>query len=101
MPAKRRNPLEKAKEQVDALAYRPDAASKAKRDRSWERRQRADTETTQVAYRGISRAVNARMKEIAKDHGLTVSQVAGLFLAHALDGYESGALEIAPREPGE
>lgn len=102
MPAKRRSPFEETKKQIDSLAYRPDAVSTAKRDRSWERRQRADAETTQVAYRGIPRDLNASMKEIAAAHGMNVSQVARLFLEYALDEYEAGALEIrsAGRENG-
>jgi hypothetical protein len=79
---------------VDALAYRPDMASKAKRDRGWERQQRADPETTQVAYRGIPRRLNARMKEIAAEHEITVSCVARLFLEYACDDYDAGLLEI-------
>lgn len=89
--APRRSPLDKAAKQAPALAYRkPDG----KRDRDWERRQRAKGKVTQVSYREISRDLNEQMKEVGAAHGLTVSEVAAAFLAYAMDAYEAGDLVL-------
>ena len=93
----RRSPLDTARQQIDALAYRP--KPKNGRDRSWEQRQRDDSETTQVSYRGIRRALNERIKELAQAHNLTVSEVAGQLLALGLEEVESGRRELAQDQP--
>ena len=77
-----------------SLAYRPTTHSKAKRDRGWERRQRADPDVCQVSYRGIPRDLNGAMVEVAQRHGITVSEVARIFLEYAWEDYDHGLMEI-------
>jgi hypothetical protein len=72
-----------------SLAYRPKSASRARRDRSWDRAQRADPDTCQISLRGVPRRVNRRMKEIAAAEGITVSQVAVQLLEFALAAYDA------------
>ena len=74
-------------EPIDALTRRP---SKAKRDRSWERRQQL------VAYRGIPPELQEELKGIARKLGVTVGEVARTFLEYGLEAYEQGQLELRP-----
>ena len=76
------------------LAYRPTSHSKARRDRGWEQRQRADPELCQVSYRGIPRWLNGALNEVAQRHRITVSEVARIFLEYAWEDYDHGLLEI-------
>lgn len=85
--AARRNALEGVA--PGALAYRPAEVSRAKRDRSWDRAQRADPDVCQIALRGVPRRLNRRMNEIATESGQTVSQVAVQLLEFALAAYEA------------
>ena len=71
------------------LLYRPGAVSRAKRNRQWDRAQRADGETCQVSYRGIPRGVNARLVEIAERSGTSTSQVARIMLERGLAAYDA------------
>ena len=64
------------------------------RDRSWEERQRNAAETTQVSYRGIPRELNERIKTLAQENDLTVSQVARHLLEWGLEEMESGRREL-------
>ena len=89
-----REPLDSIKGKIPALARKPREAIEAKRDRGWEHRQRNDPETRQVTFRGIPRDAYDRMKEIAAEHGITLSEVARLFLESSLEDYEAGLLEI-------
>jgi len=75
-------------------AFIPGPAPKAKRDRTWEREQRL--EKGQVTYRGIPKALNERIREIAEEKGVTVGEVARAFLEHSLSDYENGVLELRP-----
>ena len=76
------------------LAYRPEAVSRAKRNRSWDRAQRANPETCQVCYRGIPRELSKRINFVADQLGVSVSEVARILLEQGLEGYESGEFEI-------
>lgn len=67
-------------------------ASRAKRDRSWERRQRETVGV--VTYRGIPSELNEALKDVADDLGVLVGDVARAFLEYALDAHERGELEL-------
>ena len=95
-----RKPLDSIKDKIPALARKPQEAIRGTKDRSWEYRARHDPETRQVTFRGIPRLAYDRMKAIAGDHGITVSEVARLFLESALEDYESGMLEIVTEGRG-
>ena len=82
----RRNPLAETK--PDALLYRPAKNSKAKRNREWDRAQRADPETCQISLRGVPRSLNRRLNEIAQEKGVTVSHVAVQLLEWAFEAYD-------------
>ena len=81
------------------LAYRPAAVSRAKRDRSWDRAQRANPETCQISLRGVPRVVNERLNEIAAATGWTVSRVAVRLLESGLKAYAEAL--AANRENGQ
>jgi len=76
------------KERIEALSQRP-----AKRDRAWEQGQRS--RGVVVTYRGIPGELQARIKEIAGEHGVKIGELARRFLEYALDAYDAGALELA------
>jgi len=76
-------------EPVDVLARRP---SKAKRDRSWERKH----EHLVVTYRGVPPELQEQLKAVARQVGVTVGEVARAFLEYGLDAYEKGELELDP-----
>ena len=76
---------------IDALAHPP-----AQRDRSWENAQRG--KGIVVTYRGIPSELQARVKEIASEHGVPIGQLARRFLEYAVDAYENGDLELSPVE---
>lgn len=71
----------------DVLRRRP---SRAKRRRRWEEEQRAQM----VTYRGIPPELREGLKRVAAELGITVSEVARLFLEYGLEAYQTGALEI-------
>jgi len=74
---------------VDVLAHRP---SRAKRNRSWEAKQRRNV--GQVTYRGIPRELNVALLRIAAEHKVTVGEVARYFLEYALRAYQVGELSL-------
>ncbi|MBC7251739.1 MAG: hypothetical protein H5T62_15865 [Anaerolineae bacterium] len=76
-------------EPLEVLTRRP---SKAKRNREWERRQRE--ERGLVAYRGIPRELQEELKQIAQDLGVTVGEIARVFLEYALEKCKSGELVL-------
>jgi len=78
-----------ATETVDLLARRP---SKAKRNRGWERKHNPVT----VTYRGIPRELQKELKAIAGQKGVTVGEVARVFIEYGLEAYEQGELELRP-----
>lgn len=92
---KRKGPADVAAD-VGRLARRPLPPELAKlpkkkgRDRSWEERQRNARKTTQVSYRGIPRDLNQAIKDLAKERGLTVSEVAAHLLAVGLEEVRAG-----------
>jgi len=77
-----------ATETVDLLARRP---SKAKRDRSWERKQQG-----KVTFRGIPKELNDELNAIARRLGVTVSDVGRTLIEYGLEAYEQGELELHP-----
>lgn len=87
----KRDALGNIGETLDTLR---DAQRKKKRDRTWEREQRTDTELCQVAYRGIPRSVRDRIKGIAQTHQVTADKIARLLLEYALEQYSAGRVEI-------
>jgi hypothetical protein len=78
-------------EPVDVLTTRP---TKARRDRSWEKKQREKVGL--VAYRGIPASLNAQIKAVAGELGVPVGDVARAFLEYGLEAYRNGALELTP-----
>lgn len=92
--------LDQAEEPIDVLAKRPPAARRGalKRKRAWERKQREDPETMQVTFRGIPRGLNDELKAVAAEHGVTVAEIARLFLEFGLASYAAGNLKIQTRE---
>jgi len=76
---------------IDVLAHAP-----PKRDRGWESEQRG--KGVVVTYRGIPAELQARVKEIAKEHGVPIGELARRFLEYALDAYDAGDLELSPVE---
>jgi len=76
---------------IEVLSHPP-----ARRDRGWEKEQRA--RGVVVTYRGIPAELQARVKEIAKENGVPIGELARSFLEYALAAYESGDLELAPVE---
>lgn len=69
----------------------PPAASKAKRNRQWER----DHNATAATYRGIPRDLQASLRHIAEDElYVNVGEVARAFLEFALAAYTSGELTL-------
>ena len=95
-----RRPLGSIKDKIPALVRKPQEAIRGTKDRSWEYRARHDPETRQVTFRGIPRPAYDRMKEIAVDHDITVSEVARLLLESALEDYEAGMLEFVTEGRG-
>ena len=77
----RRNPLDS----LDFMPLRYQEPGDTKRDRSWEHAQRSNPATMQVTYRGVPRALNSHMREMAQEHGKTVSQIAVAYLEFATD----------------
>jgi hypothetical protein len=85
--------------QVQGMGFqRPSKEEKWTKDRTWEEKQRNRPAVTQVSYRGIPRKLNDKMKAIAKQHNLNVSQVAGAFLAYALAEHTKGTSIQAMRQ---
>jgi len=80
-----------AEEAVEVLARRP---SRARRNRSWEARQRKAG--VAVTYRGIPPDLQKRLKRVAEEHSVPVGEVARRFLEHGLDAYEAGELVLRP-----
>lgn len=87
---RRRRLKDQASESVQPL----DLFEAPSRKREWERDQRASGHV--VTYRGIPRALQERIKEIAEAHRVKVGDVARRFLEHALDAFEAGELELTP-----
>jgi len=73
----------------DVLEHRP---SQAKRDRSWERRQRKNGDV--ATYRGVPKHLQAEIKRVAVRHHVPVGEVARAFFEYALVAYERGDLEL-------
>ena len=76
-------------EPIEILTRRP---SKAKRNRSWEKRVREEIGV--ATYRGIPKALNEELKKIAQDWNVTVGEVARVFLEYSLEKYKSGKLVL-------
>ena len=87
-----RNPLTGVK--PDALLYRPASVSRAKRNREWDRAQRAAVETCQISLRGVPRSLNARLNVIADQLGITVSLVAVQLMENALKAYDENVPDV-------
>ena len=79
----------------EVAAMLPPPPSKAKRNREWERAQRAG-EFVQITYRRIPRAVRDQITETAKAQRVTTDEVARAFLEYALRAYQAGDLELSP-----
>jgi len=94
MPAERKKQPSDVAGLVGSLAHRPKPKEETGRDRGWEQRQRDDPDTMQVSYRGIPRALNERMKQLAEAHGLTVSEVARQLLELGLEVVENERREL-------
>lgn len=94
MKGKRRNPFDRLKgAEGEPAAYIPPPASKAKRDRSWEREHNQGA----VTYRGIPAELRQAIKATAEELGVPVDQVARVFLEYGLAGYRSGQLALRPQ----
>ena len=76
-------------EPIEILTRRP---SKAKRNRSWEKRVREEIGV--ATYRGIPKALNEELKKIAQDWNVTVGEVARVFLEYSLERCKSGKLVL-------
>jgi hypothetical protein len=72
----------------------PGPPSRAKRDRSWERKQRR--KFGQVTYRGVPTEIRDRITEIAGGLHVTTGDVARCFLEFAISAHEAGELELRP-----
>ena len=79
-------------EPIEALVRRP---SKAKRNREWERQAREKLGT--VTYRGVPHELNEKLKEIARDLGVPVGEVARRFLEYSLEACKRGDLVLKPQ----
>jgi len=87
--SKRRSIVDQiGEEPIDLLTRRP---SKAKRNRSWERKQKG-----KVTYRGIPPELQDELKTVARKIGVTVGEVARAFIEHGLDAYKQDELELNP-----
>jgi len=80
-----------AEEMVEVLARRP---SRARRNRSWEARQRKAGVV--VTYRGIPTELQKQLKQVAEEHSVPVGEVARRFLEYGLAAYEAGELTLRP-----
>ncbi len=90
----RRDPFGKLKAgDGEPAAHIPPAASKAKRNRQWERKHNQVVAT----YRGIPPELQAQIKKIADDLDVPVGDVARAFLQHALEAYQAGQLRVKPQ----
>lgn len=69
-------------------------AGRGKRDRTWEKEQRAAPDVCQVSYRGMPRRVKDKIKSIAKVEQVTADQVARRLLEYALEQYDAGTVTI-------
>ena len=78
-------------EPIEVLARRP---SRAKRNREWERQVREKQGV--VTYRGIPPRLNESLKEIARDLGVPVGEVARAFLEYGLEACRKGDLVLKP-----
>ena len=83
-------------DQVDKDALDTLTRRAPKRARSWESEQRG--RGVVVTYRGIPSELQARIKEIAGEHGVKVGELARRFLEHAIDAYAAGDLVLEPVE---
>lgn len=81
--------------EIDVLVHRP---SRAKRDRSWEKRVRR--EQGQVCYRGVPAEVNEAIKAIAQELGVVVGEVARAFLEEGIRQYRAGRLRLTVHKVG-
>jgi hypothetical protein len=70
----------------------PVAVRKKKRSRPWDKRNHASRK-----YRGIPAVVHSRVKEIAGEIHVSVSEVAQAFMEYGLSGYSQGALVLKPK----
>ena len=73
----------------EVLQHRP---STAKRNRSWEKKQRARKNV--VTYRGVPRHLQDEIRTIADKHRVPIGEVARAFLEFALHAYQKEKLEL-------
>lgn len=83
----RRKLGDQAPEALDTIGKR-----QPKRRRSWEAGQRAAGDV--VTYRGIPAELQARIKAIAGENGVTIGELARRFLEHALADFDAGELPL-------
>jgi hypothetical protein len=69
----------------------PPPPSKAKRNRHWDAEHKNIT-----AYRGIDPDVANQVRDLAERLDVPIGEVAQALLAHALEEYQSGRLELHP-----
>jgi hypothetical protein len=93
MSTRRRNPFDKLQGGEEPAAYIPPAASKARRNREWEKAHNYVVAT----YRGIPPELQAEIKKLAGQLGVPVGDVARAFLLHGLVAYRDGKLRLNAR----
>ncbi len=91
----RRNPFE-GKAGAEPAAYIPGPASKAKRNREWERKRAGQL----AAYRGIPQDLQESVKAVAAELGVPVGDVARMLLEAGLEAYRAGTLKANPTMTG-
>lgn len=83
---------------LDQLRYRPEPKVKTKRNRDWERDQRRHPDYRQVTFRHWPRALHARIKEIAEEQDMTVSDTAASLMEWAVEQYDAGNCQFVDEE---